>query len=199
MKRLLPPITIYDLETTGMSPEYDRIIQIAAVKMIHGRMCPEECFCSYVNPRRRIPAWITQYTGITNEDVKDAPPIESVLAQFSRWSGESVLLAHNGNRFDIKFIQSACGYCGFQPRPVQYCDSMLMSWQLWGRRGMSHGLDAVIDRLGVDADGLRRHDARGDALLLGRCVERIFDLYLQANGELPDLKLKTGFLPDVGF
>ena len=80
-----------------------------------------------------------------------------------------------------------------------FSDSMLMSWQLWGRRGMSHGLDAVIDRLGVDADGLRRHDARGDALLLGRCVERIFDLYLQTNGELPDLKLKTGFLPDVGY
>ncbi|MBQ7590779.1 MAG: 3'-5' exonuclease [Verrucomicrobia bacterium] len=196
MKRSLPPITVYDLETTGMSPEYDRIIQIAAAKMIHGQMIPEECFCSYVNPGRRIPAWITQYTGITNEDVKDAPPIESVLAEFSRWSGESVLLAHNGNRFDIKFIQSACCYCGFQPRPVRYCDSMLMSWQLWGRRGMSHGLDAVIERLGVDADGLRRHDARGDALLLGRCVERIFDLYLQANGTLPDLKLKTGFLPD---
>lgn len=196
-KEQLPTLAIYDLETTGMSADNDRIIQIAAIRMVHGIPIAEDCFCTYVNPGRKIPAWITSYTGIHEEDVAHAPSIPEALATFSQWAGESILLAHNGNRFDIQFLHKNCDRCAFPQRPVFYCDSMHLSWQLWGRRYLSHGLDAVMKRLQVTAnDQLRRHNALGDTLLLARCVEKMLDQYLQTNGILPDLKIKKGYLPD---
>ena len=58
---------IYDLETTGLYPESDEFIQIAAVRMRAGCLCPADSFFSFARPRQRIPSFITSYTGITND------------------------------------------------------------------------------------------------------------------------------------
>ena len=185
---------IFDLETTGLSPRADEIIQIAAVRMRDGWIDEADWFFSYVNPGRPVPYWITQYTGVTNQDVSDAPGIAEVLAEFSRYSGDLPLLAHNGRRFDMKFLAASCLKHQLPTRPVQGYDSMALSKLLWGPRGVGHGLDAVLCRLRISEQGVRRHDARGDVRLLSKAVQTMWNLARAQQGEV-SLPTFTGVLP----
>lgn len=165
---------VFDLETTGLSPDCDEIIQIAAVRLVSGRIVEDDAFFSYVKPTRPVPSFITSYTGVTQRDVDGAPGPGEVLAAFSAYCGGSLLSAHNGRRFDVPFVSTACVRGGLRTRPNPFVDSMHLSWALWGRpKGLSHSLDSVIDRLGVRSDDIRRHDARGDMLVTARCVREL--------------------------
>jgi DNA polymerase III epsilon subunit-like protein len=166
-------IVIFDLETTGLSPSSDEIIQIAAVRMRAGWVLEQESFATFVRPARRIPPFISSYTGISNADVQDAPCAPEALAGFSRFVGGATLVAHNGKRFDMPFIREACARHELPVRPVGFVDSMSFSRKLWGGRG-GHGLDAVMSRLRLSANGARRHDARGDVRILAEAVRRMW-------------------------
>jgi DNA polymerase-3 subunit epsilon len=162
---------VYDLETTGLDPEQDEFIQIAAMRFSAGCLCPGETFASYARPRRRISAFIESYTGVCNHQVADAPRPEEVLREFAAWSGDSTLIAHNGLRFDSKFLSATCRRNGMPVREVHSIDSIHMSKMLFGKtRGTGHSLDHLISRLRIDERGIRRHDARGDVEILGRAV-----------------------------
>ena len=118
-----------------------------------------------------------------------------VLKNFSVYCGDSVLVAHNGHRFDIPFIEAACRDRKRRKRDVRYIDSMHLSWQVWGRaRGTSHSLDNVTRRLRIRRDGIRRHDARGDVELTARCIIALLDRIKRA-GNKPMFKVYTGTLP----
>lgn len=93
-----------DLETTGLNPRLDKIIEIGAVKVRGGEVV--DTFCTYINPAKSIPERITELTGIRNEDVADAPYIEEVLPQFMAFLGEDYLLGHN-IIFDYSFVKKA--------------------------------------------------------------------------------------------
>ena len=84
---------------------------------------------------RNIPSGITNLTGITQEDVKRAPTIANVLTKFSKYCGDSLLVAHNARRFDMKFIEHACRGRRKLAREIKYIDSMHLSWILWGCLG----------------------------------------------------------------
>jgi len=162
---------IYDLETTGLDPEQDEFIQIAAMRFSAGCLCPGESFASFARPRRRISAFIESYTGVGNDHVKDAGRPEEVLLEFAAWSGNSTLIAHNGLRFDSKFLSSTCRRHGLPMQDVHSIDSIHMSKMLFGKtRGTGHSLDHLVSRLKIDARDIRRHDARGDVAILGRAV-----------------------------
>lgn len=94
---------VLDFETTGLSPEKDAIIQIAAIRFRNHE--PIEQFVSFVNPKRPIPPKITDITGITDEDVKNAPTIEEIFPDFIQFLKDDVLIAHNAP-FDMKFLLS---------------------------------------------------------------------------------------------
>jgi DNA polymerase III epsilon subunit family exonuclease len=169
-------LVVFDLETTGLSPQDDEIIQIAALRIVDGEIAAGEDFFSYVKPRRRIDPFITGFTGITDRDVHEAPGPVEVLARFSRYCGDALLVAHNGHTFDVPFLRRACDRRRCSVRQVSYIDSLHLSWGVWGRaRGVSHALDRVVSRLRVATEGIRRHDARGDVALLSRCVVKLLD------------------------
>ena len=162
---------IYDLETTGLDPAHDEFIQVAAIKLEAGKLRSEETFASFAKPRRPISSFIEHYTGIGNHHVRDAAPPEQVLSEFAAWAGDATLIAHNGLRFDSKFLSETCRRHRLPTRTVESIDSIHMSRMLFGNaRGTGHSLDAVVSRLGVDQRGIRRHDARGDVEILGRVV-----------------------------
>jgi len=92
---------VYDIETTGFSQTYDRIIEIGAHKVRDGRVIDE--FETFVNPNMKIPEAITQLTSITDMDVKNAPAIEEVLPKFLEFCKDSILVAHNA-KFDVGMI-----------------------------------------------------------------------------------------------
>ena len=131
-----------------------------------------EAFFSYCRPGQRISRFISNYTGITDQDVQNAPrPIE-VLAQFSTFVGDSVIMAHNGHRFDIKFLEATCRRHRAPTRTVESIDSISLSKRLFGTtRGTGHSLDRVMQRLGLNVSKYQRHDARGDIMALADSVK----------------------------
>ena len=94
----------FDIETTGLNPKYDKIIEIGAVRVRDGEV--KETFSSYVNPARSLPERIVELTGIHDRDVEKAPYIEQILDAFLSFLGEDVLLGHN-LLFDYSFVKKA--------------------------------------------------------------------------------------------
>ncbi|MBZ9635813.1 PolC-type DNA polymerase III [Clostridium sp. FP1] len=92
---------VFDIETTGLSSENDRITEIGAVKIENGKIVDR--FNEFVNPGIDIPYKITELTGITNEMVEDADSICEILPKFLEFTRGSVVVAHNA-AFDTAFI-----------------------------------------------------------------------------------------------
>ena len=97
-----PDYVVFDLETTGLSPVSDGIIEISAVKVENGKVT--DSFSTLVNPGRRIPAAATRVNGITDQMVKDAPGLKEALDQFLSFIGDQVLVGHNIHSFDMGFF-----------------------------------------------------------------------------------------------
>lgn len=187
---------IYDLETTGLHPDSDEFIQIAAVRYQAGRLRPSDAFSSFACPRKPISSFIENYTGIGNHHVRGAPRPEVVLSQFAAWSGDATLIAHNGKRFDGKFLEATCRRHGLASREVLCIDSINLSKMVFGRtRGTGHSLDLVQARLGLDDTTLRRHDARGDVDILGRAVTEM-QRRLGLDNALNGVPRHASLLPD---
>nr|MDQ3822788.1 3'-5' exonuclease [Actinomycetota bacterium] len=92
---------VVDLETTGLRPGRAAIVEIGAVRL---RAFEElETFQTFVDPRVPLPAAITALTGISNRDVRRAPPVPTALRRFLAFAGDSVLVAHNA-AFDLAFL-----------------------------------------------------------------------------------------------
>ncbi len=98
----MPSIVALDIETTGLDPNNDSIIEIGAVRFNGHRIEAE--FSTLVNPRKPIPPFITQLTGITNEMVRNAPPLSAILQDLTAFVGNLPVLGHNV-RFDLSFLQ----------------------------------------------------------------------------------------------
>ncbi len=101
---MLTDYVAMDLETTGVNPRMDKIIEIGAVRVRGGVVT--DTFCTYVNPGKDIPERIRELTGITNEDVADAPYIEEAMPKLLEFLGEDYLLGHN-IIFDYSFVKKA--------------------------------------------------------------------------------------------
>lgn len=93
-----------DLETTGLNPKRDKIIEIGAVKVERGQIV--DLFETFVNPHRKLEEHIVHLTGITDADLSDAPDMTQVLPQVLAFIGEEVLLGHS-ILFDYSFLKKA--------------------------------------------------------------------------------------------
>ncbi len=93
-----------DLETTGLNPKTDKIIEIGAVKVVNG--VETDFFSTFVNPGRRLDEHITQLTGIRDEDLTDAPYIQEVLPELLAFLEGQVWLGHRVI-FDYSFVKKA--------------------------------------------------------------------------------------------
>jgi len=94
-------IVAIDIETTGLDDVNDAIIEIGAVRFNGHRV--EDEWTTLINPGRPIPPFITQLTGITNEMVRNAPPIRAVTRQLADFTGDLPVIGHNV-RFDLGFL-----------------------------------------------------------------------------------------------
>ena len=95
--------TVIDIETTGISPHYDDIIELSGLKIRNNKVVDE--FSTLVNPKRNVSEFITNLTGITNNMLYNAPDIKNVLPKLVNFIADDIILGHNV-RFDIGFIQN---------------------------------------------------------------------------------------------
>jgi DNA polymerase III epsilon subunit family exonuclease len=95
-------LVVFDLETTGLSAVRNRICEIGAVRV--RALEPAETFQSLVNPGVPLPAPVASLTGLRDQELRDAPPVSSVVRRFLDFAGDDLLVAHNA-RFDQRFLE----------------------------------------------------------------------------------------------
>ncbi len=100
---------VVDVETTGLSPAYNGVIEIGLVKV--SKLKITDKYHSLINPGREIPYYITQLTGISGEDIYDAPFFGDIAAEIDDFISGTILTAHN-YPFDSSFLRKEFRYCG---------------------------------------------------------------------------------------
>lgn len=157
-------LVVFDLETTGLYPEKgDMILEIAGVSVKDDQIEDGQSFHTYVNPGRQIPKEATQINNITDEMVKNAPPIYDVLPQFFLYIQDSPLVAHNAG-FDVGFVDYFSVFHGFSRIRNRIVDTLALSKEIFPLSPY-HSLDAVLERLGIPFVKDARHGALEDARL----------------------------------
>jgi DNA polymerase-3 subunit epsilon/ATP-dependent DNA helicase DinG len=141
-----------DLETTGLDPERDAIIEIGAVKFRVDEVL--DTWSNLVNPGRPIPYQIEQLTGITNQDVRQAPPLRVLIRSFARFVGQHPVVAHNVS-FDLSFLQRQGLLRENLPLDTFELASILMP------HAARYSLGRLADTLGIQF--ITRHRAMDDA------------------------------------
>ena len=154
---------VFDLETTGFSPETNRIIEIGAVKVQNGAIVDR--FSTFVNPEVPIPFRIEQLTSIRDDMVIDAPVIEDILPKFMEFCDGCIMVAHNAD-FDMSFIKKNCMRQGIECNPT-IVDTVGLARVLLSNLNRFK-LDTVAKALGVSLDN--HHRAVDDAA----CTAEIF-------------------------
>ena len=172
---------VFDTETTGLLPNSgDKIVQLAAVRIVNGRRVEAEVLDTLVNPGRSIPPSSTHIHGITEAMVADAPEIRQVAQRFHAFAKGAVLVAHNAG-FDLAFLRLEEARTGVRfDQPV--LDTAVLSALVFGD-GENHGLDALTSRLGIELSAEARHTALGDAMATADALLKLIPA-LQARGLL---------------
>lgn len=167
-----------DVETTGLSPYKDRIIEIGALKVSGGEVVAR--FQSLVRYEFPLPERITEITGITDEELCDAPSEKTVMADFFDFFGDTeVILGHN-IPFDYGFIRGAAARTGYSFEP-QVIDTLAICKKLYPDRE-SRKLADMCSFFEIDSDGW--HRAFADAYATYRLFEALSEKHL---GEAPEL------------
>ena len=158
---------VFDLETTGVSPYNDEVIEISAVKARKGKVVEE--FSQLVNPKRTIPFAASRVNNITDDMVSDAPFFDEVLRHFLEFVGEDVLVGHNIQSFDMKFIYRDCERYFHQLITNDYVDTLILAKRCfpeWRHRRLGD----LADYYGISTQGAHR------ALADCRMNQRVFEL-----------------------
>jgi len=179
---------VLDIETTGLSPEKDRITEIGAVKIRGGDIIEE--FSTLVNPQVPIPEFIVNLTGITNDMVKEAPTIDTALRDFLDFAGTLPIVAHNAS-FDVGFIRYNARAIGRLVDnavidTLQLCRSMFPQLP-------KHKLNIVAKHLGVKLENHHRavDDARAAACIFIKCVEQLKEQNVETIDDIQNLLISN--------
>ena len=172
------PYTIFDVETTGMSPLHDRIVELGAV-----RIDPDGSMTTYsslVNPEIPIPPRVVAVHGITNPMVADAPRFDIVAHEFSDFANGTKLVAHNA-RFDLAFLQESLHRCGRDVWNSGAYDSIALTRKAYpGLQSYSlsflHKHFALGEKFEGDAHRAL-YDAQITAELFFLVMRRLYELY----------------------
>ena len=166
----------FDVETTGLLADRDRLTEIGAVIIKGGEAAGT--FNTFVDPLMPIPAEITRLTGITDTDVKGAPDEATALRLFLEFCGDRPLVAHNAD-FDVGFLSAAAKRGGVPFDPV-YLDTLSLAQTLLPKL-KHHKLDTISDYFSLPS--FRHHRASDDALTAGRIMMKFLDMLLEKGAE----------------
>ena len=166
-----------DLETTGLSPKNDRILEIGAVKIEHGK--ETQRMATLINPQIKIPERITALTGISEEMVKGMPTIGETILELVEFCEGFVLLGHN-ILFDYSFVKQWAENTGLKFEH-QGIDTLKIARMLLPDLPQK-GLQALRVHYGIEQE--HAHRAFEDALVTHKLYQRLKQEYETSNPEL---------------
>jgi DNA polymerase-3 subunit epsilon len=158
------PLAVVDVETTGLDPATDRVIEIAIVHMCRGEL--ESRWSSLVNPEREVPPEILKITGIDLGPIQAAAPFREVAAQVRARLEGRAFVAYN-LPFDRAFLKGELARAGIAWDPAVTIDPLVFARELQKDAG-SKRLGAVAERLGIELK--EAHRALADAEVAGRVL-----------------------------
>lgn len=170
---MLPPFTVFDVETTGLDPKRGhRIVELAGVRVENGQILEATAFTSLVNPERTIPLEAQRINHISDQDVANAPTIMHVLPEFLTFAQGSILVAHNA-QFDMGFMQMEKEFCwGYVELPECFC-TMRLSQNLFPT-AFRHNLDVLSERFNMPLPE-NRHRALPDVIQTAKLLIKMID------------------------
>lgn len=170
-------VVIFDIETTGFSPERgDSILSIGAIKMCGTTIMEEQQFYSLIYHDHDIPEHITKLTGITPDAVLEAPTISNVLLSFFEFVQDSTLVAHHATH-ERGFMRHACSKFLKTPFKHRIVDTSFL-YKLVARDSHNIPLEYLCIRNSIPV--VDRHHALGDA----KMTAQIWSVYLKKVMEL---------------
>ncbi|MDB5182600.1 MAG: polC [Candidatus Saccharibacteria bacterium] len=173
------PLVFLDIETTGGSPRFSRITEIGALRVEDGKIV--KTFKQLINPEERVPSFITNLTGITDEMLWDAPLFKGIADELEVFLDDALFIAHNVS-FDYNFIKMEFERMGLAFNMDRACSARL-SRRLYPEH-KSHALDRLIERMNIDVTN--RHRAYDDAEVIWKFFQvelkkRELELYSAVN------------------
>jgi DNA polymerase III epsilon subunit-like protein len=172
-------IWVFDLEATGLDTTRERITQIAGVPLQRGAIVEAEGFSQLVDPGPdvEISKEVQELTGITRERLAGAPRLPEAWAACvaaargcDLWIGQSVF------EFDVPLLRAEFARHGMPPALPPMLDSVVLATALLGEPEGRWSTSALLQRFRVNTDGLRRHDALDDVLILGRILLPLLEM-----------------------
>lgn len=175
---------VIDFETTGLSPSFDRVIEVGIVLVRNHTIV--DTFSQLVDPGFRIPTYITELTGISTSMIKGKPTPEEVMPKLSQMIGAYPCIAHNAS-FDRGFFEAEMRRARISCQPSFLC-SMLLARRLVQDSG-SHKLGTLVQHLGLATpDGMQAHRALADCLMTVELWQHLIQrIRLRLPGYEPDL------------
>ncbi|EYB67979.1 DNA polymerase III subunit epsilon [Deinococcus phoenicis] len=172
-------VVVFDLETTGLSPERDAIVEIGALRVRDGQVVESEQFETLVRPVNpagellRIPWHAQRVHGISDAMVRSAPDLSQVLPEFLDFVGDAAVVAHNVG-FDGGFMRAAARRHGlvWSP-PTEYC-TVQLSRRAFPRE-RAHNLDVLAQRLDLTFAPGARHRSLGDVQVTAQAFVRLME------------------------
>jgi DNA polymerase-3 subunit alpha (Gram-positive type) len=175
---------VFDLETTGLKKEIDKIIEIGAVKVKNGEVVDK--FSKFVNPHTKLDEKIVKLTNITDDMLADAEDASVILPQFLEFAGDSVLVAHNAS-FDVGFIRQWAIENDYKINPT-VLDTVELAKVLFPEL-KNFKLDTVCERLEVSLENHHRavDDAGATAEIFVKCIPILKERGVKALDEINTL------------
>lgn len=174
---------VIDIETTGLDPRFDEIIELAGIKYANGSEVAR--FQTLVNAE--VDEFITELTGITNEMLKDAPDIRDALPRFLAFIGDNPVVGHNIN-FDVNFIYDCAEYLQLPAFSNDFVDTMRISRKLY-KDMENHKLSTLVSYLCIE-DNVE-HRALSDCICAQQCFAKMKDYADQIGGIPQSLSFST--------
>ena len=159
---------VFDLETTGLSPETDEIIEISGLKVRNGKVM--ENFTTLVNPDRPIPYSATRINGITDEMVQSAPLLKPSLNEFLTFIGNDILVGHNIHSFDLNFLRNGARRTLGQSIQNDYVDTLFLA-KICLPQLPRHRLTDLAEHFCIETKGA--HRALNDCVMNQLCYEKL--------------------------
>lgn len=177
---------VVDCETTGVNPETDRILQLAAI-VVNGEGEIVDTFDTVVKPESpsTYQHGAEHIHGISEEQVSQGMPLREALEKLWDISEGNLFTAHNA-RFDINFIHAESRRVGLERQVEQYIDTLALSRKTDTEKERKHSLDALCEHYGIERD--RAHEAKSDATATAQLLMHLLrDMGVQQPDQLPEL------------